>query len=153
MSQVKKQLSMNRRPHNGPGEAMQPTRHYITFHLLRCQSNSMPVACSETRNEKARVRGKRGLSAGRRGAGREGGVAGEPADVGRAPEPVFRPDLIRSDEPMRARIDMSSPGTFSAFSTQCPTASRSARPPGRRARKLAQRVQSMIAPIRICNYF
>ncbi|WP_265303376.1 hypothetical protein [Verminephrobacter eiseniae] len=32
MSQVKKQLSMNQRPHNGPGEAMQPTLplHYFS---------------------------------------------------------------------------------------------------------------------------
>jgi hypothetical protein len=29
--------------------------YYITFHLFMCQSNSAPVASTETRNEKARA--------------------------------------------------------------------------------------------------
>ena len=61
---------------------MQSMHHYITFHLLRCQSNSTPTACSETRNEKARARGKRGLSAGQ-GAARALG-RGRRSALGRA---------------------------------------------------------------------
>jgi len=40
MSKVEKQVSKNRQSSDDPGEAM---RHYITFHRLKCQSNSTGV--------------------------------------------------------------------------------------------------------------